>query len=244
MSNAFAKHGIGHLSASSLNLWRDNLSAWVMRYLANHKDDGNPAMWRGQAVEDGFTALLRGADPAGVAMNTFEQNAVGEASDECEDERKRIPGMLRECAKWQPAAPLIGTQLRMEHWLEGVPVPVVGYIDYVFEDGMILDLKTTKACPSTPKPDHCRQVALYRAARSNSPGSLLYVTDKRHACYPVGDNEAAKALAGLRADALALEAFLSRVDSAKDALHCLPFNDDDFRVNTGMKNAYATLMGA
>ena len=241
---AFAKHGISHLSASSLNLWRENLSAWVMRYLAGHKDEGSPAMWRGKAVEDGFTAMLRGADWAGVAMNTFEQNAQGEASDECEDERKRIPGMLRQCAEWQPAAPLIAAQLKTEHWLDGVPVPIIGYVDYVFEDGLILDLKTTKACPSQAKPDHARQIALYRAARQNAPGSLLYVTDKRHACYPIGDNITTKALEGLRADALSLEAFLSRVDSAKDALHCLPFNDDDFRVNDAMRSAYEQMMGA
>lgn len=240
--SAFAKHGIAHLSASSLNLWREHPGLWATKYLAGVRDEDSPAAWRGKAVEDGMAAMLRGHDPAGVSMNTFEANAVGDACDEVEAERKLIAPMLKQVAAWTPAAPLIATQLKVEHWMDGVPVPVIGYLDFVFEDGLILDLKTTKACPSSPRAGHLRQVALYRAARANSPGALLYVTHAKHALYSVGDNEAAEAINQLRADALSLEAFLSRVDSARDALHCLPLNGDDFRVTDETKIAHHSIM--
>lgn len=241
--SAFAKHGIEKLSPSSLNLWRALPSLWAMQYLGGYRSEDGPSAWRGKAVEDGMVAILRGSDGEGHAMQTFEANAMGEASDEIEDERKRIAPMIGQVRKWQPAAPLIATQLKVEHWFDGVPLPVIGYLDFVFEDGHIVDLKTTKACPSAPKRDHARQVALYRAARSNAPGSLLYVTDKRHECYPVGDNLAAECLAEMRRDALTLEAFLDRVDSAQDALHILPFDTDHFRIGETTRNAYNEMMG-
>jgi hypothetical protein len=242
--NAFEKHSISHLSPSSLNEWMNNPLIWSIRYLGKHRDDYAPAAWRGQAVEDGLTAVLRGGDGAGVAAATFEKNALGEASDEVEAERKLVAPMLAQAVKWSPPSPLMAAQVKIEHWLDGVPVPLIGYIDYTFECGTIVDLKTTKACPSSPRANHTRQVALYRAARDNAPASLLYVTEKKHACYPVGDNEAAEGLAELRCAALTLERFLSVVDGAQDAMHMLPLNTDDFRVSQSMKAAHQQLMGA
>lgn len=240
--NAFEKHKITHLSASSLNKWRANQAAWFVTYLGGYKDDYTPSAWRGKAVEDGLTAALRGHDPTGIAFQTFEANAMGEASDEVDAERKLVAPMLAQAIKWSPPSPLLLAQAKVELWLDGVPIPVIGYADYIFEDGLIVDLKTTKACPSSPRSDHVRQVAIYRAARNNAPGSVLYVTHAKHALYPVGDNTVAEALNELRADALSLERFLSVVDSAQDALHMLPLNSDDFRVSEGLKIAHQNLM--
>ena len=242
--NAFEKHGINHLSASSLNEWMNDPLIWSIKYLGKHRDEYAPAAWRGNAVEDGLTAVLHGKDGAGVAANTFENNAMGDLSDEVEAERKLVAPMLAQAAKWTPPSKLMGAQVKVEHWFDGVPVPAVGYIDYVFDCGTIVDLKTTKACPSAPRANHTRQVALYRAARNNAPASLLYVTHAKHACYPVGDNQAAEGLAELRCAALTLERFLSVVDGAQDAMHMLPLNTDDFRVSASLKAAHQQLMGA
>ena len=59
--NALERHGIDHLSASSLNLWRASPGLWSARYLAGLKDDANAAMWRGTAVEAGLRHVLYGA---------------------------------------------------------------------------------------------------------------------------------------------------------------------------------------
>ena len=51
--NAFERHGIKHLSASSLGLYRDQPAAWVCRYLLRVKDEAGPSAWRGSATEAG-----------------------------------------------------------------------------------------------------------------------------------------------------------------------------------------------
>ena len=56
--NAFERHGIDHLSASSLNLRRASPGLWAARYLAGLSEDG-AAMWRGSAVEAGLESCKR-----------------------------------------------------------------------------------------------------------------------------------------------------------------------------------------
>jgi hypothetical protein len=80
--NAFERHGIDHLS-SSLNLWRASPGLWSARYLADLKEDGNNAMWRGTAVEAGLRHVLYGApleEARQAAIDSFEGNAVGAGS--------------------------------------------------------------------------------------------------------------------------------------------------------------------
>lgn len=227
-SNSFTRHGISHLSASSLNLWRSAPGVFALRYLAGIKDAGNASMWRGSAVENGMAALLRGADitqACSIAYQAFNMNAQGE--DEADAERNLIYPMLAECQKWKPPGPLNAAQLKVEHWLEDVPIPVIGYLDFAF-DGIDIDLKTTKACPSTPRPDHVRQVSLYRAARGRN-GGVLYVTAKRHAYFDIDDDMMERALGDLQADALSLSNFLARCDTKEDALRSLPMDWEAFQ---------------
>lgn len=227
MNNSFTRFGIEHLSASSLNLWRGAPGIWGLRYLAKIKDAGNAAMWRGTAVENGFAALLRTKDlneARDLAHRNFDMNSQGELSDEITAERELIAPMIGECLRWKPPSDLMATQLRIEHWLEDVPVPIIGYLDLGF-DGIDIDLKTTKACPSAPRADHVRQVALYRAARGRA-GGLLYVTAKKHAYFPIDDDAMERALGDLQADALSLSNFLARCESKKDALKSLPVDWD------------------
>lgn len=242
-NNPFAKHGIQHLSPSSLNCWRESPGVWALRYLANIRDDGEAAMWRGSAVENGWAALLHGKsleEATDMAHQAFDQNAAGEIADEISAERDMIAPMLEQCIKWKAPSDLLASQIKIEHWLDDVPVPVIGYVDFAF-DGIDVDLKTTKACPSSPRPNHARQVALYRAARKRG-GGLLYVTPKRREFYPVDDDMAERALNDLRCDALSLMAFLARMDSARDAIHCLPMDTDNFRFKSKTKVALEELL--
>lgn len=226
--NAFTKHGIQHLSASSLNLWRGSPGVWALKYLAKVREDENAAMNRGKAVEAGLHHFLRGQkDCEDAALANFDLNMQGIITDDLEAERDLIPPMVRQCQKWMPPGDLVATQLRVEHWFDGIPAPVIGYLDFVFENGLIVDLKTTKACPSQPRPDHLRQVAVYMAARE-ARGGLLYVTDKRHAYYNIDDDARDRALSDLEVTARSLMNFLARVDSTKDALRSLPMDTDHY----------------
>lgn len=246
---SFARFGINHLSPSSLNCWRETPGIWCLRYLARVRDEGAPAMWRGTAVERGLECLLRGAkdDALPFAMRAFEEaGALGEVRDDIENESALIPGMVAQCAKWLaalPPAPLAATQLKIETRLDGVSVPVIGYVDFTFMEGPDIDLKTTKQCPSKPRPDHVRQIALYNRAR-NRPGALLYVTDKRHAYYCPPQEELDEAIYELTDAARSLERFLSLMPDANTAIHCVPMTTDHYAFSSAYKQKLLELAEA
>lgn len=237
MSNdPFARHGISHLSPSSLNLWRNSPGIWALKYLLKISDGGSPAMWRGSAVEAGKTAILRGVDLAGavkIARDHFDQEAAGEIRDDIASERVIIEPILAQLAEWKAPGPLNAAQLKVEHYIhEAVSVPVIGYLDFGF-DGIDVDLKTTKAMPSQPRPDHARQVSLYRAAR-NRRGALLYVTPKKMAQYEIDDTTMNASLASMRNDAVALSRFLASQPDAESAARALPIDTDHYAYPTGV----------
>lgn len=181
-------------------------------------------MWRGTAVENGLAALLRGVPLAGAvaaAHQSFDLNSrLNTDQTELEGEQGLIAPMLEQCSKWKPPSTLNATQLKIEYYFDPVPIPIIGYLDLAFE-GIDIDLKTTKACPSIPRPDHIRQVAIYRAARKKA-GGVLYVTNKKYAYFGIPDDAMNRALLELHADALSLNNFLARCETKDDALKSLP----------------------
>lgn len=226
-----------HFSASQLIMWMDSPRRYVDRYLGGQKETG-PAMWRGSAVEFGYQWVLRtkNLDEAKrEALNLFDLEAAGEVADDIQAERALIEDMVAQAIRWIPPSSLNASQLKIEHWLEDVPIPFIGYVDFCF-DGLDVDLKTTKMNnlrPSTtgmiqmPNPKHIWQVALYRAARRR-PGGLLYVTPKLHAFFEVTDEQMEQSMEILRQAALTLIEFLRRVDSYEDAVAILPKNPAHF----------------
>ena len=239
----FERYAIDHLSPSSLNLWRASPGLWTARYLAGLKDE-NAAMWRGHAVETGLARLFRGGsigEARSAALDRFDENTAGEAAENEQTERDLIIPMLDTAATWEAPAELAATQLRVEHWVSGVPVPIIGFVDFAFTGGIDVELKTTKARPSKPRADHVRQVALYRAARKRR-GGILYVTDKRAAFYEIEDGDVGPALADLASAARSLTYFLDRIRSARDALSCLPIDWDDWRASAPLRAAVENLL--
>lgn len=63
----------------------------------------------------------------------------------------------------------------------------LGYLDLVFPNGHIVDLKTTHSCPSVMSPEHQLQRAFYKTARSNYQVSFLYVTKAKAQFLEDGD---------------------------------------------------------
>lgn len=240
--NAFEKHNIRHLSTSSLNLFRTQPALWCLKYLSGFKDDAGAAAWRGSAVEAGLSHFLYKQEKPGAieaAMSRFEVEAQGEASDEVQAERSNIMPMLDQAITAFGSLGLpVAAQLKTEARFDGLDVPVIGYLDFLF-DGLVVDLKTTKACPSEIKPDHARQVSLYLHSRDyKEKGRVLYVTAKKNAAYDVVNAEVA--VEAIRRDALALQRFLARVDSGKDALSILAPDTDHFMWSDTAREALST----
>ena len=86
----------------------------------------------------------------------------------------------------------------------------------MLEDGAIIDLKTTHRLPSSPKPDHMRQVAIYAQARQ-APVSLLYVTPRKFSRMHVPAEVCQEAIADITRVARALRSILHASKSPQDA---------------------------
>lgn len=215
----FEKHGIKHLSPSSLRLYREEPAAWVCRYLMRVKDESGPGAWRGQAVEAAMDHVLFGQpDLALKSMYVaFEERAQGVADDKTSGERSDLPLYL---AQARLALEKATTPVRRQHKisvdLPGIEVPLIGFADWVWADYGI-DLKTTKRLPSAAEPAHIEQVAVYAEA-TGVPFSLCYVTPKKFAVYPVTAQQVSDAMGRVRRGANALRSLLARCNSPEDAL--------------------------
>lgn len=240
MTNPFERHAITHLSPSSLNLYAANPSLWVGRYLLAWQDEFGPAASRGTAIEAGLDLWLfdrsKAQEAETVALANFMDRTQGVADDEHEAERANIVPMLRQAiAALGDVSTPIGRQMKIEHYANGIEVPIIGYIDYLFED-FGLDLKTTKACPSAIKADHGRQVAVYAECKKR-PFKVLYVTAKKSALYELGGNEQAIALRDLERQARAVRHLLKHSFDAMEAAKFFAPDFSDFRWSDKLSEA-------
>lgn len=231
--NPFERHGIRNLSPSSLNLYAANPSLWVGKYLFKWKEELGASAARGTAVETGLDYWLfqRDAKRAEeIALANFADRTGGQCDEEHDAERKNIAPMLAQAMEATKDFPTpVARQVKLSYFANGIEVPLIGYVDYGMPD-FDFDLKTSKQCPSDlgNKPDHCRQFALYRAAR-NKPQKALYVTPKKHALFTLGDNEASMHLRDLERQASAVRHLLARSTDAQDAAKFFAPVFDDFR---------------
>lgn len=220
----FERHGLKHLSASSLNKFRMEPALWTLGYLFGIRDNAGPKAWRGSAVEAGLDAVLSGSnlvDPEQAMLATFEREAQGEASDEVEKERACLPAMLKQArAAYADRPRPTATQLRVECWLDGIEVPVIGYADWIFADLPVPgdDMKTTHALPQsikTVRPEYIRQAGIYMRARK-TPWSLTFVSSKSWIRHEVPQEMADAAIQDLTRIARSLREALRRSETAED----------------------------
>ena len=124
----FDRHGITHLSPSSLALYRSEPALWVLSYLYKVRDeDGNAAMWRGTAVEGGLDKILGGDSVEGAtraALDSFDLNAAGEITEKIVSERENIPEFIKQAALAFAGKPLpVARQLKIKGTL-GLALPI------------------------------------------------------------------------------------------------------------------------
>ena len=153
MTSSFERHGIDHLSASSINLFVAEPAMWAMQKLLGRKSGVGAAAHRGTSIE------------AGVEMGLFEPEAPVEACQELAQARfnqltvlSGDPNRDKEFAALAPSVAIALKELRqygvpsaadgnrqhrIETPIEGVSVPFIGWLDFWFQDhAIIVDLKT------------------------------------------------------------------------------------------------------
>ena len=240
MTSSFERHGIDHLSASSINLFVAEPAMWAMQKLMGRKSGVGAAAHRGTSIE------------AGVEMGLFEPDAPVEACQELAEARfnqltvlSGDPNREKEAAAVAPSVAIALKELRqygvpsaaagnrqhrIETPIEGVGVPFIGWLDFWFQDhAIIVDLKTQLRLSSKISEPHARQGAIYHAAHGNAEIRFAYVTPQKIGVYRLDDPRihlnAVAHIAG------SIERFLSMSDDAETLTRSLSPNFDSFYWN-------------
>jgi hypothetical protein len=224
-ANAFSRHGIAHVSASSLNLWAAQPALWIMERLLGRRSPPGITAVRGKAVEAGVhTGLVDRSKPVEAciaeAEAAFDRETALSGDPRRGDVRAKLAGWVRgalaELRQYgQPDDD--GYQARIEIRLDNVPVPVIGFVDWRFSNhGLIVDLKTTERFPSAISASHGRQGAIYAAAHGNFGMRFAYAKPSAGKSEPrqvlvleMSGDEVRQHLAALRVIALSLGRFLA-----------------------------------
>ena len=220
-SDPFKRHGISHLSPSSLRLWRAEPAAWIGRYLLKVSDDIGPAAWRGTAVEAGVDMLLFGNSPE-LAINAMKTQwdflAQGLVDPDAEKESGALQEFFVQAGVAYHGKPVpLQRQARVELEIPGIGIPLLGFADWLWND-CGSDLKTTWRIPRAgPDPAHVEQVACY-AMYHGVPFDLTYCSPKGWTRYEVTNDMAVEAYDRVVEACHALRSFLGRIDSAEDGL--------------------------
>ena len=233
--NGFEKHGIDHLSASSLNLWSNAPDVWVMQYMHGMRTPMGPAPWRGICVEDAVVATLQGGseqDAIKASLEKFDKRfLIGD--DKTTKERDLIEPMIQLAVEelkefGTPAFPEDGGQEKISITAkgDGWEIPVIGYLDLVFpQHGVVIDLKTTTRVPSSMSAEHRLQRAIYQKAKGNMGVKFLYCSAKKSAMLEDGD--VVETLAKAKKQIGRIEAFLRHCD--KDTARAIvPHSPESF----------------
>lgn len=251
--NPFERHRISHLSASSLNSWINAPSLWVLEKLLGFRGNMGAAAHRGTAAEIGVSAglfdhALSAEDCAALALPAFDRLTALSGDPKRDAERAVIPGIIRQgLALREHGVPIMPNaetrfgsekQHKVEIRLEGVSVPIIGYLDWLYPDE-ILDLKTTLRVPSSMSETHLRQAAVYKTAHFDRRVRFFYASDKRAEKHTLTRDQYDIAMRELIGAAQRLERFLSVSDDPHELAAIVPHSSESFYFNDPATKAKA-----
>ena len=180
-NNPFDQFDIEHLSASSINLFIQDIPLFIVRYLAKHKSPTNPAMLRGTVIDHaiGNKTSVAEAQKEFMALMNYEKKQ-GNVFDEekAEIEYNNIEKYLDiGLPFYKDLGEPVSYQKKVELQYEDLPIPIIGYVDMEYSD-CIRDIKTTAKRPSALLEPVQRQIALYAKCLDvdRAYADYLYVT--------------------------------------------------------------------
>ena len=166
-----------HLSASQISLYNSCPESWRLKYIEGATRPAGVQLRVGSAVHAGAEAFYRelrdSRDPFSVTRvedairatrDYFAYTSeilVDQMDQDAEDEAARLVELYVQ------EAPSVMPVLIEESFTLALPdsdLPLVGRIDLTTTSGQLIDIKTSKASVSRPKPDWKLQARLYQAA--------------------------------------------------------------------------------
>jgi hypothetical protein len=210
-NNPFAAHGINYLSPSSINTYINDMPMWIARYLFGIKSPSGASAVRGIAQE---FALADKYEKGTFDFNLLDVKFMSLCSESGIDlgdiktakEKKLLKDfgtIIDENFKYKN---LVSYQEKVEVPIDDMPVPIMGYIDFRFNDA-IVDLKTTTRMPSKPTEAQKRQMALYSMAYPKNSVDLFFASPREHKKFTLKNLSAYKKQ--LVKVALSIQKFLS-----------------------------------
>ena len=242
-NNPFKTHGIEHLSPSKINLWVSDPALFIATYLCGMKGSYGVGAFRGSAVEHALEKKLSNKDFPQKAIDEF---LYGSFDKECvehnisEDNEKLIKERTALELYYNSALDIyseFGTPTHYQHKVyysihEDLPIPFLGYIDFVYEDA-IRDLKTVGVRPSKFSVAHQRQLAVYSRAFPEKELWCDYVTKKEALSFKVQNVE--QRLKEVINISFGLQKFLSISDDPYELASMIHPNYDSWMWSEEMK---------
>jgi len=165
-NNPFDQFNIEHLSASSINLFMQDIPLFIVRYLAKHKAPTNPAMLRGTVIDHaiGNKTSVAEAQKEFMALMNYEKKQGNVFDQEkAETEYNNIEKYLDVGLPfYKDLGKPVSYQEKIILQFEDLPLPVLGFVDLEYKD-CIRDIKTTAKTPKLT-PQVSRQLAIYSTA--------------------------------------------------------------------------------
>lgn len=251
--NAFETHGVDHLSPSSINAWLNCPSLWILEKLLKHRSAMGAAGHRGTATEVGVSAglfdhKLTPEECTAKATPVYDKLTALSGDPKRDSERGVIPGMVKQgLALREHGVPFMPNdtprygaeaQHKIEIRLEGVSVPIIGFLDWLYPDE-VLDLKTTLRVPSAMSETHLRQATVYKVAHPDRRIRFFYVSDKRAEKHTLTRPQYDVALRELIGGAQRLERFLALSADPLELAAVVPHTSDSFYFSDPLTKAFA-----
>ena len=181
MDNPFARFGVEHLSATSMNQFRADPALGILYLVYNIREQGSPAMHRGSAVDETIGALLSDEDSMNQSsacdLATRTYDALISKTDEVyaqhaiAKERDVVIACMQRCypimSDWDKP---LSYQQPINLSLQDIEVPVIGYIDLRYP-GEVRELKTSGKRRRSIIDDHAFQVSTYAMAIRQESGA-------------------------------------------------------------------------
>jgi len=165
-NNPFDQFDIEHLSASSINLFMQDIPLFIVRYLAKHKAPTNPAMLRGTVIDHciGNNTSIEDAKSEYMALlNYNKKQGVVFDEEKAESEYNNIEKYLDVGLPfYKDLGKPVSYQEKIILQFEDLPIDIIGYVDLEYKD-CIRDIKTTAKTPKLT-PQVSRQLAIYSTA--------------------------------------------------------------------------------
>ena len=235
-NNPFAVHGINYLSPSSINTYINDNALWVARYLFGVKSSSGASAVRGIATEAALADKYEKKTFDFKYLDMHFMSLCAESGIDLGDtktakEKKLLEGFGKVIDENFNYDNLEAYQEKVSVQLDDLPIPIIGYIDFRFDD-KIVDLKTTTRMPTRPTEAQKRQMALYSMAYPKNSVDPFFASPKEHKVFTLKNLSVYKKQ--LERVALGIQKFLS-VSNDKHEIASLTYSNLDSWLWTGMK---------